>query len=64
MTKIDALENTAKLLLENESSAISGEEYLALIERASTQAEVEFYAQLYNYFLAKRQKEVIANEHY
>ncbi len=64
MTKLDTLENTAKLLLENENAAISGDEYLALIERASTQAEIDFYAQLYNYFLAKRQKEVIANEHY
>ena len=40
------------------------EEYLTPLDGAQSQEEKEFYTQIYNYLLAKRQKEVIANEHY
>ena len=42
----------------------SGEEYLRLMKSAATQKERKLYTQIYNNFLAKRQKEVIANEFY
>lgn len=64
MTKIETLKNSAEALLGSENQMISGEEYLELLSSAKTFAEKEFYTQIYNYLLAKRQKEVVANEHY
>lgn len=64
MTKIETLKNSAKVLFGGDTPTINGEEYLALLDGAQSQAEKEFYTQIYNYLLAKRQKEVIANEHY
>ena len=64
MTKIETLKNSAEALLGSESQTISGDEYLQLLSGAKTFEEKEFYTQIYNYLLAKRQKEVIANEHY
>ncbi len=62
MDKINLIEQTAKTLLDN--GVLHTEELNALLEKASTQEEVDFYAQLYNYLIGKRQQEVIANEHY
>lgn len=42
----------------------SGEEFLRLMKSAKTQEEQKLYIKTYNDFLAKRQKEVIANEFY
>lgn len=42
----------------------SGEEFLRLMKSAETQEEWKLYTKTYNDFLAKRQKEVIANEFY
>lgn len=42
----------------------SGEQYLRLMKSATTQEEKKLYTKTYNAFLAKRQKEVIANEFY
>lgn len=64
MTKIETLKNSAKVLFGSDMPTINGEEYLALLDGAQSQDEKEFYTQIYNYLLAKRQKEVIANEHY
>ena len=64
MTKIETLKNSAEMLLGGENSMISGEEYLELLTTAKSQAEKEFYTQIYNFLLAQRQKEVIANESY
>ena len=64
MTKIETLKNSAKVLFGSDMPTINGEEYLALLDDAQSQAEKEFYAQIYNYLLAKRQTEVIANERY
>lgn len=63
MTKIETLKNSAKVLFGSDMPTINGEEYLALLDDAQSQAEKEFYAQIYNYLLAKRQKEMIAKEH-
>ncbi len=64
MTKLELLEQTAKTLLTSDSKIISANEYNTLMANASTQAEKDFYSELYNYFLGKRQQEVIANEKY
>ena len=64
MTKIELLKFSAEILLGSENQVLSGDEYLELLSGAKTFAEKEFYTQIYNYLLAKRQKEVIANEHY
>lgn len=47
-----------------ELSIKSGEQYLRLMSGATTKAEQKRYTKSYNEFLAKRQKEVIANEYY
>ena len=64
MTKIETLKNSAEILFGSDMPTINGEEYLALLEGAKTEEEKEFYTQIYNYLLAKRQKEVIENERY
>ena len=46
----------AQILFERDSPTINGEEYLALLEGTQSQAKKEFYTQIYNYLLAKRQK--------
>lgn len=64
MTKIETLKNSAELLLGSDDRIISGEEYLELLGGAKSRAEKEFYTEIYNFLLARRQKEVIANESY
>ena len=43
---------------------ISTNEYNTLLANAATQAEKDFYSEVYNYLLGKKQQEVIANEKY
>ena len=64
MTKIETLKFSAEALFGSESRMINGDEYLELLSSAKNFEEKEFYTQVYNFLLAKRQKEVIANEHY
>ena len=64
ITKIEPLKKSGQVLFGSDIPAINGDEYLALLDVAKSQAEKEFYTQIYNYLLAKRQKEVIANENY
>jgi hypothetical protein len=64
MTKIETLKNSAEVLFGSDNPMINGEEYLELLSGAKSFAEKEFYTQIYNYLLAKKQKDVIANEHY
>ena len=64
MTKIELLQETAQSLLGDESRIISTNEYLTLISEAKNQAEKDFYSQMYNYLIGKKQEEVIANEKY
>lgn len=64
MTKIETLKNSAEILFGSETPTINADEHLELLSSAKSFAEKEFYTQIYNYLLAKRQKEVIANEHY
>ena len=64
MTKIETLKNSVEVLFGSDNPMINGEEYLELLETAKSRAEREFYTQIYNFLLAQRQKEVIANESY
>lgn len=64
MTKIQLIQETAKTVLNDESRIISTNEYLTLISEATTQDEKDFYSQMYNYLIGKKQEEVIANEKY
>lgn len=64
MTKIETLKNSAEALFGSDNPTINGEEYLELLESAKSRAEKEYYTQIYNFLLAQRQKEVIANESY
>ena len=64
MTKVETLKSSAEALFSGDNAMISGEEYLELLAGAKSRAEKEFYTQIYNFLLAQRQKEVIANESY
>ena len=64
MTKVELLEKTAKTLFESDSKMISTNEYNTLIANAATQAEKDFYSEVYNYLLGKKQQEIVANEKY
>ena len=64
MTKIETLKNSAKIFFGSDNPTINADEYLQLLDSAKTRAEQEFYTQIYNFLLAQRQKEVIANESY
>ena len=64
MTKIETLKHSAEILFATDNPALNGEEYLELLEGASSSAEKEFFTQIYNFLLAQRQKEVIKNERY
>ncbi len=43
---------------------LSTDKLNALIDGASSKEEVDFYFQLYNYLLARKQKQVIRNGQY
>lgn len=64
MTRIQLFQSTAEKLFEGDNPVLTAEEYLTLIREAKTQEEKDFYSQTYNYLLAQKQKEVIANERY
>lgn len=64
MTRIKLFQSTAENIFEGDNPVLTAEEYLTLIREAKTQKEKDFYLQIYNYLLAERQKEVIANETY
>ncbi len=62
MTKIELLQETAKSLLD--SGVLTTDELNSLWGNAQSQDEIDFYGQIYNYLIGKRQQEVIANEQY
>lgn len=64
MTRIQLFQSTAENIFEGDNPVLTAEEYLTLIREAKTQEEKDFYSQMYNYLLAQKQKEVIANETY
>lgn len=64
MTRIQLFQSTAENLFDGNNPVLTAEEYLTLIREAKTQDEKDFYSQMYNYLLSRKQKEVIANETY
>lgn len=54
MTKVELLEKAAKTLFESDSKMISTNEYNTLMANAATQAEKDFYSEVYNYLLGKK----------
>ncbi len=64
MTRIQLFQSTAENLFDGNNPVLTAEEYLTLIREAKTQEEKDFYSQMYNYLLSRKQKEVIANETY
>ena len=64
MTRIQSFQSTAENLFNGNNPVLTSNEYLTLIRKAKTQEEKDFYSQMYNYLLSKKQKEVIANETY
>ena len=64
MTRIQLFQSTAENLFDGNNPVLTAEEYLTLIREAKTQEEKDFYSQIYNYLLSRKQKEVIANETY
>ena len=64
MTRIQLFQLTAENLFDGNNPVLTAEEYLTLIREAKTQEEKDFYSQMYNYLLSRKQKEVIANETY
>ncbi len=61
MTRIEAIEQMAKAVLDNEDKVIGTDEYNQLLAQAKTEEERELYTELYNYLLQKKQKELIQN---
>ena len=64
ITTVETLKHLADVLFGVDNPSLNGEEYLELLESASCYEEKEFFTEIYNFLLAKRQKEVIKNERY
>lgn len=64
MSKTEIIALMAKTILNDNSKVISTDEFNELIAKAETTEEKELYLTLYNYFLQKKQKEVVARGEY
>ncbi len=64
MSKTEAIEIFAKSVFNKEKKVISTDEFNALVEKAETQQERDFYFYIYSYLLQRSQKEVIKNGKY
>lgn len=63
MSKVELIEKMAKRLVQ-ERTMLSTEEFTTLIQNAESEDEKALYADIYNFLLALRQKDVMANEKY
>ena len=63
MTRIETIEMAAQTFV-GDGKMLSTLELQTLIEKAHTEDERDFYIAIYNFLLAKRQKEVMAHESY
>ena len=59
MSKTEAIEIFAKSVFSGEKKVISTDEFNALVEKAETQQERDFYLYIYSYLLQRSQKEVV-----
>ena len=64
MSKTEAIEIFAKSVFSGEKKAISTDEFNALVEKAETQQERDFYLYIYSYLLQRSQKEVVQSGKY
>ena len=64
MTTFGLVKQIASDFTQSGEKMLSTDELNALIDTASSQEEVDFYSQLYNYLLARKQKQVIQNGQY
>ena len=59
MDKISLIKNLSVCILTDKDKCIRADEFEQLITLAESQEEVDFFVELYNYFLDKKSKEVI-----
>ena len=64
MTTFELVKQVASDFTQSGEKILSTDELNALIDSASSKEEVDFYSQLYNYLLARRQQQVIQNGQY
>ncbi len=64
MTTFELVKQVASDFTQSGEKMLSTDELNALIDSASSKEEVDFYSQLYNYLLARRQQQVIQNGQY
>lgn len=64
MTTFELVKQVASDFTQSGEKKLSTDELNALIDSASSKEEVDFYSQLYNYLLARRQQQVIQNGQY
>ena len=64
MSKTEAIEIFAKSVFSGEKKVISTDEFNALVKKAETQQERDFYLYIYSYLLQRSQKEVVQSGKY
>ena len=64
MTTVELVKQVASDFTQSGEKMLSTDELNALIDSASSKEEVDFYSQLYNYLLARKQQRVIQNGQY
>ena len=64
MTTFELVKQVASDFTQSGEKMLSTDKLNALIDSASSKEEVDFYFQLYNYLLARKQKQVIRNGQY
>ena len=64
MTTLELVKQIASDFTQSGERMLSTDELNALIDSASSKEEVDFYSQLYNYLLARKQQRVIQNGQY
>ena len=64
MTTFELGKQVASDFTQSGEKMLSTDKLNALIDGASSKEEVDFYFQLYNYLLARKQKQVIRNGQY
>ena len=63
MTRIETIEMAAQTFV-GDGKMLSTPELQTLVAKSNSEDERDFYIAIYNFLLAKRQKEVMAHESY
>ncbi len=63
MTRIETIEMAAQTFV-GDGKMLSTDELRTLLGKANSEDERDFYIAVYNFLLARRQKEVMAHESY